>query len=249
MCCEATLVAKEAKRFLDQPSFVALVRRELSLQYKRFLTLPSAAEAHKRLMGRFSGHWSKLRSHETCFSCVARRPQFGLSCGHSVCENCVKVFGNKNDLDPWVYHVNQCFICGAGVGSLAIRVRPENASIRVLSIDGGGVRGVAPLQFLRTLQDQLRLPNYPIQRHFDLIYGTSSGEYIYVPTLPAQRPSTIPDQQTRSDHDGGPRHEWMGHCEMSGNLQAAVSYGIPATSKPQNTTRLRRLAIPNIYNM
>lgn len=175
VCCEATLVAKEAKRFLDQPSFVALVRRELSLQYKRFLTLPSAAEAHKRLMGRFSGHWSKLRSHETCFSCVARRPQFGLSCGHSVCENCVKVFGNKNDLDPWVYHVSQCFICGAGVGSLAIRVRPENASIRVLSIDGGGVRGVAPLQFLRTLQDQLRLPNYPIQRHFDLIYGTSSG--------------------------------------------------------------------------
>lgn len=109
---------------------------------------------------------------------VARRPQFGLSCGHSVCENCVRVFGNKNDLNPWVYHVDQCFICGAGVGSLAIRVRPENASIRVLSIDGGGVRGVAPLQFLRTLQDQLRLPNYPIQRHFDLIYGTSSGECI-----------------------------------------------------------------------
>ncbi|KAL5866372.1 hypothetical protein ACKVWC_011516 [Pyricularia oryzae] len=58
---------------------------------------------------------------------------------------------------------------------MAIRVRPDNASVRVLSIDGGGVRGVAPLRFLQTLQDQLRLPDYPVQRHFDVIYGISSG--------------------------------------------------------------------------
>ncbi|KAL5936827.1 hypothetical protein ACKVV1_011385 [Pyricularia oryzae] len=171
----AMLAAEEAECFFDQPSFVALVRRELRLRHKRFLTLQSAAEAHQRLMESFRGHWSKVRSHETCFSCVSRRPQFGLSCGHFVCENCIRVFGNKNDLDPWVYHVKQCLLCGADVGNMAIRVRPDNASVRVLSIDGGGVRGVAPLRFLQTLQDQLRLPDYPVQRHFDVIYGTSSG--------------------------------------------------------------------------
>ncbi|KAI1839796.1 hypothetical protein JX266_013990, partial [Neoarthrinium moseri] len=56
-------------------------------------------------------------------------------------------------------------------------VKPDTAGVRVLSIDGGGTRGRAPLEFLQALQDRLGLP-YPLQRNFDLIYGTSSGAII-----------------------------------------------------------------------
>jgi patatin-like phospholipase/acyl hydrolase len=45
----------------------------------------------------------------------------------------------------------------------------------MLSIDGGGVRAVVPIQFLRALEKALGL-NMPVQEHFDLSYGTSSGE-------------------------------------------------------------------------
>uniref|UniRef100_A0A0B7KPB2 PNPLA domain-containing protein n=1 Tax=Bionectria ochroleuca TaxID=29856 RepID=A0A0B7KPB2_BIOOC len=53
---------------------------------------------------------------------------------------------------------------------------PPTAAPRVLSLDGGGIRGLASLQFLQVLQDLVGLP-YPIQYHFDIVYGTSSGHY------------------------------------------------------------------------
>ncbi|KAH8194108.1 hypothetical protein TruAng_011729 [Truncatella angustata] len=56
-------------------------------------------------------------------------------------------------------------------------MKPPTASVRVLSIDGGGTRGRAPLEYLQALQDRLKLP-YPVQRNFDMIYGTSSGAII-----------------------------------------------------------------------
>jgi len=44
----------------------------------------------------------------------------------------------------------------------------------LLSIDGGGSRGIIPLAYLDALQDALGLP-YPIQENFDFGIGTSSG--------------------------------------------------------------------------
>lgn len=44
----------------------------------------------------------------------------------------------------------------------------------MLTLDGGGVRGIATLQYLKNLQERIGLP-YPVQENFDLVYGTSSG--------------------------------------------------------------------------
>lgn len=48
---------------------------------------------------------------------------------------------------------------------------------RILSIDGGGVRGVFPAAFLASLEDEL---DAPIGRYFDLISGTSTGGIIAI---------------------------------------------------------------------
>ena len=58
-------------------------------------------------------------------------------------------------------------------------MKPPTAGVRLLSIDGGGVRGVLPLQALENLEATLnRLTGLsgPIQEHFDLALGTSSGK-------------------------------------------------------------------------
>ena len=47
---------------------------------------------------------------------------------------------------------------------------PATASIRILSIDGGGVRGVITLEFLRFIQDTLG-PGSPIQSFLTLLLG------------------------------------------------------------------------------
>jgi len=46
---------------------------------------------------------------------------------------------------------------------------------RILSIDGGGIRGLLPASFLATLEDAI---GEPIVEYFDLIVGTSTGGII-----------------------------------------------------------------------
>ncbi len=75
------------------------------------------------------------------------------------------------------YHVQRCPLCGAG--SLEVTLKPPTAGVRVLTIDGGGVRGVVPLEFLRILQDTIG-PECPVQDLFDLAFGTSSGKFTRV---------------------------------------------------------------------
>lgn len=57
-----------------------------------------------------------------------------------------------------------------------VRLKPPTASIRILSIDGGGIRGIVPLETLSLLQQLIR-SDCPIQELFDLAYGTSIGEH------------------------------------------------------------------------
>ena len=46
---------------------------------------------------------------------------------------------------------------------------------RILSIDGGGIKGVFPAAFLADVEEKL---DRPIVDHFDLIVGTSTGGII-----------------------------------------------------------------------
>ena len=49
---------------------------------------------------------------------------------------------------------------------------PEKRKFRILAIDGGGLRGVVPLQVIRYIES---LTNEDIHKTFDLIAGTSTG--------------------------------------------------------------------------
>ena len=51
--------------------------------------------------------------------------------------------------------------------------QPAGGTRRILTIDGGGIKGVFPAAFLLELEDRL---GEPIVDYFDLIAGTSTGE-------------------------------------------------------------------------
>jgi uncharacterized protein len=53
----------------------------------------------------------------------------------------------------------------------------EGKFFRILSLDGGGIRGVFPAAFLARLEEHLE---HPIGRYFDLIAGTSTGGIIAI---------------------------------------------------------------------
>jgi predicted acylesterase/phospholipase RssA len=66
--------------------------------------------------------------------------------------------------------------------TLADHLDPAQVPKRLLALDGGGVRGIVTLQFLRSIESELRRrrndPTYVLSDYFDLIGGTSTGAII-----------------------------------------------------------------------
>ena len=56
---------------------------------------------------------------------------------------------------------------------------PENRDFRILSIDGGGIRGIYPATFLAGLEERY-LGGASVAQYFDLIAGTSTGGIIAI---------------------------------------------------------------------
>jgi len=136
----------------------------------------TSAAWHRAVIAEHESDWRFMRSDKTCFVCISRRPQHRLTselpCGHIICENCVRIFATS--VDAWTFEVHHCLLCQADTPGVVIGVIPPTATPRLLSIDGGGARGVIPLVFLQALEDRIGLP-YPVQENFDFAFGTSSG--------------------------------------------------------------------------
>ncbi|KAF7894677.1 uncharacterized protein EAF01_010127 [Botrytis porri] len=136
-----------------------------------------SVESHRQILRRLFLNCLTIRSDDTCVVCIRRTPQYGLPCGHVICENCVRTFGRLSLLDPWIFEVESCLFCGLSTSGVVIKTIPPTAGIRVLTFDGGGIRGVASLQYLQVLQERIGLP-YPVQENFDMVFGTSIGAIV-----------------------------------------------------------------------
>lgn len=114
-----------------------------------------------------------LISAEICVSCLTGPPQHVLGCGHTLCDLCARRFGDTVAGEESCYFLETCAICETRA-DLTIHLKPATAGVRMLNIDGGGVRGVVPLEFLTRLQGELG-PTARIQDFFDIAFGTSAG--------------------------------------------------------------------------
>ena len=85
-----------------------------------------------------------------CLVCI---PQYILSCGYLVCDTCVKIFGKGILGTKYKFIILEYIFCRAG--SLTALIKPLIYGVRILGIDGGGTRGVVPLEFLILLQKTL----------------------------------------------------------------------------------------------
>ena len=118
--------------------------------------------------------WSVLRTTKTCIFCCLRYVEHKITCGHYLCEHCVTSV--SHDVGLYKFHLEKCPICRAKVYN-SIVAKPPTAGPSLLGFDGGGVRGIAILEFLRLLQVELG-GAYPIQEYFDFVVATSAGGQI-----------------------------------------------------------------------
>ena len=134
----------------------------------------TAAQRHRNNLEENYHYWTPLKSHKTCFFCIRRPPETALSCEHAICEKCVRTFGSLCRVRETYFEIRKCIQCLAE-GNTRVRIKPPTAGVRVLSIDGGGVRGVVPLEFLSLLQVEVG-NDISLESLFDQAFGTSSGE-------------------------------------------------------------------------
>ena len=73
----------------------------------------------------------------------------------------------------YTYELGSCPLCSSRW--LIATLKPPTAGVRILSINGGGIRGVVLLEFLGILQNAVR-SDCLVRDLFDLAFGTSSGK-------------------------------------------------------------------------
>ncbi|PSN59220.1 phospholipase [Corynespora cassiicola Philippines] len=171
------LALRETNDVILRSGLVDMVEAHLRRYFEQLAGGGTAADVHRSHLARLQGWWHGVQSSSTCLCCLRRRPQYGLPCGHSFCENCVVVFGDNSGDDsgddPWAFTVRRCFLCGqAPPTDMVVRVHPPTAGAGVLCIDGGGTRGIVPLVLMRRIQDRIGLP-IPPQRFIKVAFGVS----------------------------------------------------------------------------
>ncbi|EUC48828.1 hypothetical protein COCMIDRAFT_2285 [Bipolaris oryzae ATCC 44560] len=173
--------AKDWNRHLQ--NHLAQFQVELSSQ---LMETPSASEVdittrlhhdnittfYKRLGGA-----QKFVSHLTCYCCLRELAEHPLRCGHVLCTPCIKSYGKPHTELKHSYAMASCPLHHYETVSSAhwpVHFKPPLAGVRVLSLDGGGMRGIVILDVLREIQKELG-GRIPVQDFFDLIVGTSTG--------------------------------------------------------------------------
>ncbi|KAF2134377.1 hypothetical protein P153DRAFT_402048 [Dothidotthia symphoricarpi CBS 119687] len=123
------------------------------------------------------GGAQKFVSHTTCFCCLRELAEHPLPCGHVLCAPCIKGYGKPHSELSGSYTIAFCPLHEYDTVFPApweIYFKPPLAGVRVLSLDGGGMRGIVILEVLRQVQEELG-GRIPIQDFFDLVVGTSTG--------------------------------------------------------------------------
>jgi predicted acylesterase/phospholipase RssA len=168
------------------PQWISFLKRRLDMYEKEYLeavdeepetsTKRLASDLHIEQMDYCFMKLGTARpfvSHESCFGCLVNIPLHPLPCGHVLCDNCVRDCGRRSHgkvkLEYCPLHMYTRF-----EPPWEVTQKLDHVGIRILSLDGGGMRGIMELEVLRAIEKAVG-GNIRIQSFFDLIVGTSTG--------------------------------------------------------------------------
>lgn len=130
-----------------------------------------------------------LVMHSTCVVCLFNPPQYKLNCGHILCLECCRDFGEVNGrriaIRQCPLHKIRAQQTSPVMAPIVIDLPPQYSGLRALALDGlvffssavvqadkhisGGVRGIVELCVLENIENLIGLP---IQHLVDLVVGT-----------------------------------------------------------------------------
>lgn len=162
-----------------QRKFLTDVQRSLSQGLSQLETNPelySALHQHRQCLQTLRSNFLRLKSFKSCLSCLMSMPEKVFDCGHAICNLCIRRLGQRARNEKHTFRITECVLCGQTQSKATFSLIPPTAGIRILCIDGGGIRGVIPLTFLQFMEKELSFIGCALQEHFDYVCGTSAGE-------------------------------------------------------------------------
>ena len=102
-------------------------------------------------------------------------PKKVLDCGYALCNIYIKIYKRQLPSTKYNYCLLSCILCALPYRASDFQFVLPSTGIYILSIDGGGIRGVISLIFLIYIKQILSNFRCLLQEHFDLIYSTSAG--------------------------------------------------------------------------
>ncbi|KAF4226043.1 hypothetical protein CNMCM6805_005174 [Aspergillus fumigatiaffinis] len=156
-------ISQLESRFVSQLQLL-VSRGQSSLDFRR-----------EQLMA-LSHELGPIQSDRVCLYCLVRPAQHSLACHHAVCDICPQLFGTPASHEEYQFVMPLCLLC-LSRATLVVNILPPTMNPTILAIDGGGVRGGIPLEFLLLIQEYLG-PDCKIQDVVDLSVGSSSGGLI-----------------------------------------------------------------------
>lgn len=149
------------------------IEGEFASLFAMLSTSPSA-QIRRAVLRREVAVWATVKSGRICLFCLRRPPEHVLPCGHSMCDTCVCIFGTRARGAEYHFNLSSCPAC-LETFSLTIRLLPPTKRPTILVLDGGGIRGVVTLGFLKALEDRIG-GSRGLREAFDLTVGTSAGK-------------------------------------------------------------------------
>src|SRR5258708_17712025 len=86
---------------------------------------------------------------------------------------------------------------------------PDGREFRILSIDGGGIRGILPATFLAALEEKF-LDGDSVADYFDLIVGTSTGGILALGLAAGMNARQVAKIYVERGGEVFPDYSWLG---------------------------------------
>lgn len=140
---------------------------------RQIATASTSCMVRRTNMNEFFGRYGGLYSTLTCFSCLCRPPEHTLPCGHTICDTCAVIFGGPSRQGEYYFDIDRCPLCGRDCHQIIRQLPPTKGPV-IVSLDGGGIRGIIQLGLLLSLDQRLG-GEISLGEIVDLCGGTSVG--------------------------------------------------------------------------
>ncbi|OCK81310.1 hypothetical protein K432DRAFT_425035 [Lepidopterella palustris CBS 459.81] len=121
------------------------------------------------------GRFTEFQNAKFCSSCLFEAVYHTLPCGHSLCRECIKAYGLWKS--KTVVEVLRCPLSAHSriqQQSRSIYLKPNEAGLRILCLDDGGVNSMVQVEVLKMLEKEFQ-GRLPLQCFFDMVVGEGTG--------------------------------------------------------------------------